>query len=312
MFLNITGKLNLFKSEKKLLNFGLPNLLSGFFINKLLINLQNEHSEYFRENHRISFVYGCFPYSVWTVRRKGKYTNLKTISTIIEFYEKNNISVNLMFNNNLIKKEYLCDTFSNIVLKQCYKKNNCVFVKSKILADYIRKNYPLYNVIKIVDFNDVKQNNILIEDRYNHLLDVEKLKKQKNIYLILNPMCSPDCNLYDFHREYTANSQIHFIKNENNFLCPLKTDINFYDIQQNKNFISIDTIKKFPQNGRFNFMISDCEIFQDVNVVYNTFDIIESYIYYLIKPQYQNKIRNLLIYEYVKQNYTGKERKENA
>ena len=167
-------------------------------------------------------------------------------------------------------------------------------------------------MIKIVDFNDVKQNNILIEDRYNHLLDVEKLKKQKNIYLILNPMCSPDCNLYDFHREYTANSQIHFIKNENNFLCPLKTDINFYDIQQNKNFISIDTIKKFPQNGRFNFMISDCEIFQDVNVVYNTFDIIESYIYYLIKPQYQNKIRNLLIYEYVKQNYTGKERKENA
>ncbi len=296
------------KQNTNIINFGLPNLSNTFFLNRYLIILQKQNSQYFYDNHKIAFVYGCFPYSIWSLNLKNKYTHLTTIDLILNFYKENNISVKLMFNNDLIKQEQLYDTFSNIILKKAHNRNNSVFVASDILEKYIKKNYPLYNIIKITDLCNTRKN-VLIDGSYNHLINIKDLKYKNSTYIYLNQFCSMECPLYNFHKQYNNNENIHYIENEHSFPCELKSNLIFYDIKENKNFITLEKIKEFQKEGISNYLISDNILLNNTKTIYNTYDLIESYIYYLIKPEFQSKVRNMLIKDHnnVKNVYKNKE-----
>lgn len=300
------------KQNTNIINFGLPNLSNNFFLNRYLIILQKQNPQYFYDNHKIDFVYGCFPYSIWSLNQKNNYTHLTTIDIILNFYKKNNISVKLMFNNDLIKQEQLFDTFSNIILKKAHYKNNAIFASSDILEKYIKKNYPLYNIIKITALHNTRKN-VLIDGCYNHLINIKDLKYKNSTYLYLNQFCSLECPLYNFHKQYNNNEHIHYIENERSFPCELKNNLMFYDIKENKNFITLEKIKEFQKEGIFNYLISDNSMLKNTKTIYNTYDLIESYIYYLIKPEFQLKVRNMLIKEYTdkKNLYKNKESRKN-
>ncbi len=291
----------------KKINFILPNLFNNFYINKFFIELKNSNPNYLYNDFILSQVYGSVPYSIWGLNNTKKYAPLRHIKQIFDFYYKNKLSVNLLFENNFLKEEHLYDTYSNSILEAANKKGNYITLSSDILEKYLKKNYPKFKIIKIVNKNGLGRKNIFIESRLNNQLDNLKIKYKSDTYLMLNPLCLNSCPLYDFHREFIAKEQLNY--NENGlFLCPLEYDLSFYSCFKNPDFISLHKLKKLNNKGFNNFFINNAIINRSINKNYTNIDLIESYIYYLIKPEYHDFVRKKLI----EQHYNKVRRKANA
>ena len=291
----------------KKVNFILPNLFNNFYINKFFIELKNSNPSYFYGDFILSQVYGTVPYSIWGINNTRKYAPLKNIKQIFDFYYKNKLSVNLLFENNFLHKEHLYDTYSNSVLETAHKKGNYITLTSDILEEYIKKNYPKFNIIKIVNKNGLGRKNVFIDSRLNNQLDNLKIKYKFDTYLMLNPLCIGSCALYDFHREFIAKEQLNY--NENGlFLCPLEDDLSFYSSFKNPDFISLDKLTELNKKGFNNFFINNAIINRSINKHYTNIDLIESYIYYLIKPEYHDFVRKNL----TQQHFNIVRRKVNA
>lgn len=277
---------NLFKKE---INFILPDILNSFFINIDIINLQKTKPEYFIDDYKISSVYGCFPYSIWSLNTDKKYISEKNIKKYIQIYNKYNISINYLFDAENITEEELNDTFSNLLLKLAHDKNNSIIAKSDLLINYIKKKYPKYKIIKY--------DNQFISKNYSDLL---KIKNKKNTNIILNSLCPLNCQYYDSHSKYLEAEKKNYSENEKLFPCPLLANTNFYSAQKNDNFIDKEKLQKLIKANYSNFVITDNKKLSNTMLKYSRFDIIESYVYYLIKPQYATIVKNLLIKNHLK------------
>ncbi len=283
---------------KKKFYFVLPNLYNNFYINKFFIEIKNSNPDYFYDDYILSQAYGTIPYSIWGINNTRKYVPIKIVKQAFDFYYQNKLSVNLLFENNFIEKEHLADTYSNMVLDMAHRKGNYITLASDILENYIRKNFPKYEIIKIVNKNGLNRKNILIDGRLNNNIESEPIKYKKHAYILLNPICGSDCKLYDYHREFIAKEQMNY--NENGlFICPLYAYISFYpSCTDNIDFISLSRLKKLRDKGFRNFVINNAIINRSINKNYTNIDLIESYIYYLIKPEYQDIIRKKITYEH--------------
>lgn len=286
---------------KKKIKFILPDILYSFFINIDIISLQKTKPEYFIDDYEISSVYGCFPFSIWSLEPNKKYISEQNLKKYIGFYKKSGISINYLFDVENITCEELNDTFSNLLLKLAHDRKNSVIVKSDLLIKYIKKNYPKYKIIKY-------DSQFISDDFLNHL----KIWNKRNINVVLNSLCPLNCEYRDFHNKYSEAEKKNFSACEKIFPCPLQASTNFYSAQKNSNFVDKSKLADLIKKGYRNFVISDNKILANTMVKYSSFDIIESYVYYLIKPQYATIVKNILINNYLKREkkYGTKNEKE--
>lgn len=282
-------------SEQKA-NISIVGLFNYFYINVILIQHYKKSPNFFNNNINIKSVQGIFPYSIWAVNNSQSYISEKKICRVLDFYSQNNISVDLIFDNKYINKDELNDTYSNLILKLAHNKNNSVTLSSPILKSYIEKNYPLYK-IKVIDESDnFGKKNIVVAPCYNNTEKLNNIKYKEDVDLILNPICKSDCKYYDIHRTYMMKEQKEFYKlYKNEFICPLNSIYNIHTEKNNSNFITIENLNNYLKKGFINFKIDEQNILSNTNIIYNDFDIVEEYIYYLIKPEYKSIIRKSLI-----------------
>ena len=287
MFMN-TNKINIIIS----------NMIECFFVNRFFILLQKTNPNYFNENYVISSVTGSLNYSIWNLNRKEKYINFSTFQILYNFYRENDISINFVFENPNINEEEVYDNFSNLALSYAHEDGNSISLYSNVLENYIKNNYPSYKIFKITSPENKENKYIEIDSRYNSTIN--KVENKQKTIITLNPICPPDCKLYDIHREYLSQEQKNFYAPSKFFICPLKSSTCFYDLEKNPNFISNEEIKKYIENGFYTFRINANYIIRNTIINYSMIDIIESYVYYLIKPNFQNEIRHKAIEEYIK------------
>lgn len=290
---------------KKKINVSLPNFHNMVFLNLCFITLQKNNKEVFKDGFEISSADGCFYYSIWSRMRGRAYTSRHDIETTVNLYAKNNIPVFYVFDNESITKEDLYDNFSNLMLKTAHKKGNGVYAASELLCEYIRKKYPAYTVVKIASEADFGRKNILIHPKYNNLPVLENIKHKDSAYITLNPLCAPECRFYNEHFKYIEQEQLNFYSVSDIYLCPLKRDFNFYDLKEHSNFISEDKMLYYINKGFRNFRIDFPYIEKSIDINYSTYDAIEGCVYYLIKPEYRQEIRQLII-----RKFAGKKKNE--
>lgn len=284
-----------FLKKKINVQISLPNFHNQVFLNLCFITLQENNKTVFKNGFQITAAEGCFPYSIWSLDRDRRYITAHDVETTLDLYAKHGISVNYIFDNDCISKDDLSDRFSNMLLELAHKSGNGVYVKSDLLYDYIKQNFPVYKLIKIADKDDFDKKDILIESKYNNFFKKDDVKFKENAYITLNPICPADCRHYDEHRTYIANEQLNFYGISDIYVCPLKRDFNFFDLKCNSNFISEEMMKDYIKAGFHNFRIDFPSIEKCIDVSYGIYDTIESYIYYLIKPEYKDEIRHLII-----------------
>lgn len=277
--------------NNKKIKISLPNFLKFAFLNEFFISLQENSKEVFNDNFEISTVEGCFPGSVWTIERDYKFTEKEEIESTINLYSNHNISVHFIFDNECITESDLRDNFSNLMLKCAHRKGNAVYLKSDILHKYIKNNYPLYKIIRQATPKDFNKKDIAIIDKYNNNFDKNAIKYKNSTYITLNPMCSSECKHYEDHRIFSGKEQLNFEQITNSYLCLLKKDLNFYSLFNNPNFISIEKMKEYIDAGYENFRINYPQFANNIGIIYNIYDTAESYLYYLIKSEYQQEVR---------------------
>lgn len=284
------------------MKFYLPDFYYKYDLNFQLISLLKEHPEYFYEGIEIGAVYGTYPGAIWNGGRVFlNSTDFDNIKITTEAFNKLNIPVRFTFSNCLIEEKHLNDTYCNLIMEIADNGMNEVIINSKVLEEYLRKNYPNYKYIlsttkceRDVDrINQLCENYDLVVTDYrdNDNFDfLSKLNQKDKIELLINAYCDPKCKIRDKHYLKLSECQLNHknVNDLNEFSnCPTYNR-DFYSTLDFNSVLKREALySTYINMGFSNFKIEGRTI--------ASINVLESYIYYLIKPEYQNKVRLLLM-----------------
>ena len=291
------------------IGFHIPDFVTPFRVNNILLDMVKAHPEYFHDGLKISSVFGAFPGSVWNGGRYfGGSSDIRVIKDTIKVFNDKNIPLRFTFTNPMLKKEHLGDSYCNQILRAAAGGFNEVIVMSPLLEEYIRTNYPDFPVTsstckQIENMDSVKDElrkgykYVVLDynwnNRFEELERIDPADREK-CEILINPCCTAHCPRRGDHYKYIGEGQIRAWEHERNPMNkqPYKFkewDCQFmegdiYDITDRGNFISAETvIGKYSQMGFRHFKIEG----RHAPDVY----ILEAYIYYMVKPEYKAKVR---------------------
>lgn len=297
--------------------FHIPDFWKHGDLNLYLIDLIKQHPEYFFDGVEIASCYGCFAPALWNGGRTvGGTTNRDQIKATIKEFNDRGIPIRYTFTNPTLTEADLKDGFCNDICRLAHNGLNEIIVKAPFLEEYVRRKYPQYPLVsstvkQIEDFDQLmeefKKDYKLVVLDYNWNNDFEKLEKipqelRSRCEILINPYCIPHCPRRKEHYEVLGRcqrkcnearnapiSQVMRNKQEDpmaeaaKFNCP-NTNFNFYQITSLGNFVTReDVFSRYLDMGFNNFKIE--------GRVLSTPNVVESYVYYMVKPEYRDKVR---------------------
>lgn len=279
-----------------MINFYLPNFYDFPFciLNAYFIENIKENPDLFYDDVQIGAVYGTFPSVIWNGGRfkKGS-ASIKEICNTISYYNNVNIPIRFTYTNTLIEEKHLEDVYANIVTELANNGKNEILVNHPILEEYLRNRYPEYKFLSSTTKCMLDNNDIIAEsDKYFlTVLDYRKntdfdflasLPNPEKYEILINAYCSPYCKNRSEHYDILSASQLEDVYRD--IQCPIKKDSFFEALKEFSTVIKVEDLyttyvnmgfKHFKIEGRTN----------------NIIDVLESYIYYMVKPEYHNKVR---------------------
>lgn len=296
------------------IKFHLPDFAVQFHYNMIFISMFKNCPHYFHDGIEIASLYGTFPQSLWNGGRSiTGICDEKYVDAVVNQFDKLDIPLRFTFTNPLITEEHLDDEFCNYILKVAENGKNGVIVVSPILEKYIRENYPKYKITsstckRITDINtlneelDRKYDIVVMDYDFNNKFELlEKVDNKEKCEILVNACCQPNCPNRVQHYHDIGLSQItyceHLKKNPNKPFKPeaygVKVDANVncpymrydaVDLREHSIHISPEAIfEKYLPMGFNQFKIEGRSA--------NIFTLIETYLYYMVKPEYKDKAR---------------------
>lgn len=275
-------------------NFYLPDFYENFHLILLLDDLMKQSPECFFDDIRIGAVYGCFPGSIWNGGRVilGSCTKQEIDYVIAEFNQRG-IALRYTFTNPLLEKHHLLDTFCNLCMEAGDNGRNEVLVNSPLLEDFICSMYPGYKILSsttkcIKDTELLKQELekdyalVVLDSAMNNTDELFALEHKEKIELIVNHYCQDDCPRRKEHYDAVGRCQLTF--SETDF--PVCGNINrdFYQIMQNRSFLTTEDIYgRYRESGFVHFKLDGRG--------FHISKVLESFVYYLVKPEYRDRVR---------------------
>lgn len=292
--------------------FHLPGLRYNFPINMILLNMKQRFPQYFREGVEIASFFGEFPTSLWNGGRfsGGDQCDARFVKEVIRQYNGQGVPIRYTYTNPNITKEDLKDPYCNFCMEAANNGMNEVIVYSEILEEYIRKNYPKFKINsstckEIRTYDDV--NNELKKDYKTVVLDFnlnnrfeeyEQITDTKRCEVLVNACCQPNCPRRAEHYRFINKQQR--IELENRTLpieqrkqvpiwrCSYGEKTSLYITKQYETHISPELIwEKYVPMGFENFKIEGRTA--------NIFLLIDTYCYYMMKPEYRDEARMLFL-----------------
>ena len=296
--------------------FHLPGITSHFKFNLVFAEVLKQYPQYFRDGVEIASVYGTFPPCIWNGGRTQEgICDKRFIKTAINAFNERGIPLRFTFTNPALEKKHLGDKMCNMVMALANNGLNEVIVNSPLLEDYIRKNYPKYKLTsstcKRLDDGErlaaelEKDYHIVVVDYdLNNRFDIlEKLPNKEKCEFLVNSNCRPKCPDRAQHYYNVGLQQIGYSnhvrkypdqpydlivfgdgKNQN---CPFFTR-DIFDIRTLSTNIRPDDIwEKYLPMGFDQFKIEGRTA--------GLFNLIETYIYYMARPEYADRARYTLI-----------------
>lgn len=294
-------------------NFYLPGLRKNFPINVTFIRLLKEHPEFFREGVEIGACYGEFPPSLWNGGRVSRpdMCDEKFINMCINTINGLGVPLRYTYTNMVLEEKDLSDPYCNYCLKAAYNDMNGVILVSPILEEYVRKHFPKMKIISStckgirgidgVNNELAKGYDMVVLDYNlnNQYEELEKITDKGRCEILVNAFCAPNCPARAAHYKYISESQKMLV---NNLRLPedqrvlvkpwqfngCKSGHNFYSILDFCTYVSPEDIwGKYVPMGFHNFKLE--------GRTDNIFSIIEMYCHYMVKPEFQGKVRFILI-----------------
>lgn len=284
-----------------MINFYLPDFYEFYRLNVFLHFLLKEYPEKFYSNIRIGAIYGCFPNQIWNGGRYsgGTSADISNIEHTIKEINKLGIPVRFTYTNSVLTEEHLNDKQCNFVTDCAHNGFNEILVNSPILEEYLRAKYPNYNFISsatrcIRDINSI--NKLTSNNKYKLVLGdyrdnfnigyLSQLQNKDKIELLINPVCKQNCTYREKHYERISQQQLGVDVTIPDPNCECEGYAFFELLQKNTIMTVEDLYNRYYNMGFRHFKIEGRN---------NHFsDVIDSYVYYMVRPEYKDEIRNLL------------------
>ena len=295
--------------------FHLPGIATHFKFNLIVATVLEQYPQYFRDFEIASF-YGAFPQSIWNGGRTQEgLCDKKFVKMVLKAFNDRGIPVRFTFTNPALEKKHLNDKFCNMVMSLANNGLNEAIVVSPILEDYIRKNYPdfkltSYTCKRLDDGERLAQelekdySIVVVDYDLNNKFDIlEKLPHKEKCEFLVNSNCRPACPNRKQHYYNVGVQQINYANHMRKYPdqpydpiifgdganqnCPFFTR-NLFEIRDlSTNIKPADIWDKYLPMGFNQFKIEGRTAW--------LFNLIETYIYYLAKPEYADIARYTLI-----------------
>lgn len=279
--------------------------LPGFSVfrdlNSTLIDLMREFPNCFYKDYRIGSVYGTFPGAIWNGGRTVLgFCPKNEIERTIKLFNSKHVPVRFTWTNPLIEKKHLNDTFCNLIMRIADNGQNQVLVNTEILEDYLRKNYPNYKFIssttkRITDpellHKELEKDYFMVVLDYDMNHDEEVLKGLEpvadRVEILVDEICFPNCPKRLEHYRDEAQKQLEY-EIARPFPCPNRQEKkSFADCMNKPAFITREQMQGYIDHGFRNFKLVGRGLPQSL--------VIDSYIYYLVKDDSSDFIRNQIM-----------------
>jgi collagenase-like PrtC family protease len=287
--------------DSKSINIFLPGFYENFRLIIFLHDWMQREPKLFHDGMRIAAAYGCFPGNIWNGGRVIiGLASKKDIQYAIQEYNSRGIAIRYTYTNPCLEQIHLLDTYCNLCMQMADNGQNEVLVNSDLLEDFIRVNYPNYKIISsttkcLYDLELIQKelkkdyHLVVLDSAMNNTEKLFELDHKEKIELIVNHYCADNCPRRKEHYRLVGKAQLEY----DSVVFPCENiRRTFKEIQNNKSFISPDMIyDKYLTAGFHNFKLDGRGFKKD--------KIIESFAYYLAKPEYrlivQKKLSELFI-----------------
>lgn len=282
----------------RVVKWHLPGFCAFFYLNQIVINFMKEYPEKFREGYRVGSVYGTFPGAIWNGGRAVfGITCKKDMQRIVDTFNRFGVPVRFTWTNPLLEEKHVYDTYCNLIMSVADNGKNEVLVNSSVLEQYLRENYPNFGFISSTTKRLTRLEEIRAELEKNYklvVLDYDLNHDEKvlsalesvadRIEILVDEICFPGCQKRKKHYEDEALMQLTYEKGTV-FPCPNRTTRpSFAECKKRSSFISNEEIDGYIERGYTNFKIVGRGLPQDM--------VLESYLYYLVKEEEREFIRN--------------------
>lgn len=277
------------------ISYTLPDFVNNLGLNMFFVRLSKNHPELFIDDVEIESMYGCFPSCILNGGRafvRERYTKAQ-IEETFELLSEYNLLTRLTFTNMLAESKHLDDEYVASILDVARNYHTEIIVYSDELAHEIENRFGLKCVLSTTrNIPDTQTLNHALNEYeyvvldYNHAKDnsfLSCITQPEKLEVMVNEFCRPGCP----HREqhYLHHSEDQMNNTSRFFPCDHQDGGAFYK----------------HESGHPVYFVND-----EVRHLFNTFGItqykivgrgipfetvVESYAYYLIKPEFRNEVK---------------------
>ena len=242
-------------------------------------------------------MYGNFPKTLWNGGRGKEHMTLEysEIERYIDLYNSNDIHLRFIFTNQLLTEEHLSDEYCNRICEIANNGLNSIVIYSDLLEEYLRDKYKNFKFIssttkyltsKEDTLSELEKDYELVCLYYEHNKDTDFLRSIKNkhkVEFLANQYCTDFCPHKRLH--YKVVSQENLGLKTDDFKC-IGIRAHFNEAKEGKFFLSNEDLQYYDSLGFHHFKLEGrCSYFET---------IIDSYLYYMVKPEYWDSVKNFL------------------
>lgn len=280
------------------ITYSLPDFADRFALNYQFAKMMAENPELLREGVAIDSVYGCFP----NCPLNGGRTFVGTpyapaeMEATFEAFAALGLPLRLTLTNMLATPQHLELPAVDALLRLGAKYGADAIVYADFVADYVRENFGLTctlsttrEITDVEEFNRMAQRYDCVVVNYNCHKDARfmgTIARPDRAEVMVNEYCAPHCPQRQLHYRHNSEGQL------SNQLAPYSCQANKINVflrhaPGDPVFFTCEEVEQLHrETGVSRFKIVGRGIPFDV--------VLESYCYYLVKPQHRREVRKAL------------------
>ncbi len=281
------------------IDYTLPDFTVGLKRNLVFAQLMRDCPQFFFDDVRIQSVYGCFPGCIVNGGRafvREPYS-ARQIEATFEALDGQGIAARLTFTNMLVEERHLEDPYFNLILDTAADHGAGVIVYSDLVDAYVRARHPRMErtlsttreILDAAELNRALGAFDLVVLNYNKNKDLpflDQVEHPERLEVMANELCNPGCPHRNEH--YLHNSRDQLAGTVTEFRrCDLSGKDFFKLAPTSPTILTNDDVRTL--HGRYGvprFKIVGRGVAPDVNL--------ESYLYYLVRPEHHSGLREAL------------------
>lgn len=278
-----------------MIRYSLPDFTKHLQLNLMMVDFMRKSPEVFWDDIRISSLYGSFPGCIMNGGRvmqdaHERFSYAQIAETFDAISEKG-LTARLTLTNMLISPEQFGDEYCRMIFEAARGHDVEIIVNQDELADYVSSRYHFRRVLSttralsgVEELNRMLDRYDMVVLDYNRNKDDSFLKQVSDpsrLEVMPNELCRPGCQFRQQH--YLAVSRYQ-LTGADDFKCP---NSEYYEkagfttrTQSSPTLLGNEDIRRL--NAEYG--ITDFKI---VGRLHSKNVLLESYVYYLVRPEYR-------------------------